>query len=527
MTEPDLAKKTLERATSALKTGQLSTMPEIVQLVHTLSSKDTDISVQELAELVKRDPNVLAKVIMVANGFGFNPNGIKVETVSQAIQVIGFERIRTLAMSLLLVEQTNRNRSPAEQREAAAHALCSGFIAESVADAQRTVAGESAFVCAALRHFGRIVMTSFMTEEYRRARGLVEALPEDEAFRKIFGLTPLELGHELLRAEQLPEEILATLRTCDPASVKASSVTPEQRLLLIADFSTQLCELIFTENLSAADFAKNSSALVARFAHALPGLELQLAGALDHVQQQFSRLRHGMGVRTLPIKCVERLKDRATGRNPPNSIPPPAAATVPQTRAPFSAQVTAAPFGFTPPAAPPPPKPTASSARLRSGLDHLAQLAAQPGTPADVIHRTVIEVLSEAFAATEVYLLLRPAGLPALHLTHGLGRHWRQLQSSAIVTPGERTTFGLCLTRRENLLIHDAQDAAIAPYMPAWLRSAAFLQSYVLLPIVHADQPLGILLAGWATKRKIILPPEQVQLLRDFLALVARKHTQP
>jgi hypothetical protein len=63
--------------------------------------------------------------------------------------------------------------------------------------------------------------------------------------------------------------------------------------------------------------------------------------------------------------------------------------------------------------------------------------------------------------------------------------------------------------------------------MPAWLRSAAFLQSYVLLPIVHADQPLGILLAGWATKRKIILPPEQVQLLRDFLALVARKHTQP
>ena len=40
--------------------------------------------------------------------------------------------------------------------------------------AQRTVASEPAFVCAALRHFGRIVMTSFMTDEYRRARGLVD-----------------------------------------------------------------------------------------------------------------------------------------------------------------------------------------------------------------------------------------------------------------------------------------------------------------------------------------------------------------
>lgn len=526
MTNTDLAKKTLERATAALKTGQLSTMPEIVQLVHTLSSKDTDISVHELAELVKRDPNVLAKVIMVANGFGFNPNGIKVETVSQAIQVIGFERIRTLAMSLLLVEQTNRNRSPAEQREAAAHALCSGFIAESIADSQRTVASESAFVCAALRHFGRIVMTSFMTEEYRRARGLVDALPEDDAFRSIFGLTPLELGHELLRAEQLPEEILAALRACDPASIKATAITPEQRLLVIADFSTQLCELVFVDNLSAADFATASSSLVSRFSHVLPGLDVHVAVALEHVQRQFSRLRHGMGIRTLPIKCVERLKDRTMGRNPPDSIsqaaPP---SSVPQTRAPFSAEVTAPPFGFAPPAAPPPPKPTASSARLRSGLDHLAELAAQPGTPAEVINRTAIEILSEAFAAPEVFLLLRPAGLPALHLTHGLGQHWRKLQTSAVVTPGERTTFGLCLTRRENLLIHDAQDAAISPYVPTWLRSGSFLQSYVLLPIVHADQPLGILLAGWATKRKIILPPDQVQLIREFLALVARKHT--
>jgi hypothetical protein len=172
------------------------------------------------------------------------------------------------------------------------------------------------------------------------------------------------------------------------------------------------------------------------------------------------------------------------------------------------------------------PVPQQAAEALRAGLGHLAELAARPGTPADVIHRTAIEVLSEAFAAPEVYLLLRPAGLPNLHLTHGLGQNWRKLQSAAIVAPGERTTFGLCLARRENLLIHDAQDAAIAPYVPSWLRASPFLQAYVILPIVHAEQPLGLLLAGWATKRKIVLPPEQVQLLRDLLALVAKKHTQ-
>ena len=521
-------------------------MPEIVQLVHTLSQKSVDISVQELAELVKKDAGVLAKVIMVANGFGYNPNGIRVESAMEAIQVIGFERVRTLAMSLLLIEHTNQGRSPDEQREAAAHALCSGFIAQSVAEAQGTVPSEHAYVCAALRHFGRIVMTSFMTEEYRRARGLTDGLPEDTAFREIFGLTPLELGHELLRAEQLPEEILSALRSCDPESITASAITPEQRMLAIADFSTQLCELIFKDGLDVVAFAEHAATLAARFEHLMPELPAQIPAFVSSVQIQFSRLKHGLGIRSLPLKCVERLKDRAAKRNPrdarstqtappfasgktnsPFSTPFTASPFAPgKTNSPFAAQLTASPFATLTVAPPPPPKPTVSSDHLHTGLTHLLALAGPPGTPADVIYRSVIDIIGEAFAAPELFLLLRPAGQGTLHITHGLGQNWRTFQSFATVTTGERTTFGLCLSRRENLLIHDAQDASIAPYVPGWLRDAPNLQAYVLLPIICAEKPIGIVLAGWATKRKIVIAPDQVQLLRELLAIVARKHSQ-
>ena len=530
MSDPNLAKQTLLRATSALKTDALASMPQILQLVHTLSSKNLDVTVQELAELVKKDPAVLAKTLMVANGFGYNPNGIRVESAMEAIQVIGFERVRTLALSLLLAEQTRRVRSPDEQREAAAHALCSGFIAQSVTEAQGLPHAESAYVCGALRHFGRIVMTCFMTAEYRRARGLVDVVPEDEAFRQIFGLTPLELGHELLRAEQLPEEILAALRECDPASISASSITPEQRMLVVADFSTQLCELIFAPNLPADEFSKRTSALVGRFAHLLPGVGAQIPAFLASADIQLSRLKHGLGIRTLPLKCVERLKDRVANRDPRDLRPPGTAAPLPagHTASPFADTRSTAPFGTTAspfkPAPVPPPKPTVSVELLRLGLEQLTALASHPGTPADVIYRSVIDTIGSAFTAPEVFLLLRPPGVATLHITHGLGQYWRNLQSRAIVTAGERTTFGLCLTRRENILIHDAQDAAISPYLPPWLRDAPKLRAFVLLPLFHADKSVGLILAGWATKRKIVIAPEQVQLLRDLLVIVARKH---
>ena len=116
MNVSSLAKQTVQRAASALKAGQLNAMPEIIRLVHTLSKKDNDISIMELADLVKKDTGVLAKMLIIANGFGYNPNGVRVESAMEAIQVIGFERVRTLAIALMLAEQNNRGRSGDEQR---------------------------------------------------------------------------------------------------------------------------------------------------------------------------------------------------------------------------------------------------------------------------------------------------------------------------------------------------------------------------------------------------------------------------
>ncbi len=513
MSDTPLANKTIERATEALKSNASSALPEIVQLVHTLAQKSGEISVQDLADLIKRDPSVLAKTLQVANTLGYNPNGIRVTTVIQAIHVIGFDRIRTLTLSLLLLEQANRTRTGDEQREAAAAALASGFIAQAVAGSAAHIDSEQAYVASVLRHFGRIVLSTFMTDDYLAARGLTQTMTEDVAFRSIFGLTPLELGYELLRAEQLPPELLATLGQFNRELIDSAAATPAQQLLALGDFSTQLSNLIFSPQLSAKEFAERTTALAREFATVLPGVGRQIPEILHATDQQMSRLR-SLGVRSLPARCFERLKHRVALKDPPGLI-----------------QAKAAAIPATTPSASPIPGAAATTTvaddQLAAGHAHLAELARRRGVAPAELYFALLDIVRRTMGAPECMLFLATPGSPTLRLMYGLGDTWNTLQPRAEIKPAERTVCGLCLSRRENILIHDATDAALASHLPEWLRTPPAPVAFALMPLVYSQQVHGLLLAGWPASHKIVLTATQTQKLREMLSLVASVCAKP
>ena len=61
------------------------------------------MSVTDLAETISRDSTTMTRIIAIAGSLGYNPNGNEITSIHQAIGQIGFERIRVLAVSLLLL----------------------------------------------------------------------------------------------------------------------------------------------------------------------------------------------------------------------------------------------------------------------------------------------------------------------------------------------------------------------------------------------------------------------------------------
>lgn len=486
------AKETLKRAAAAMQSGQIACVPELVRLIQTLSSRERDIAVEELATLISRDAIILTKVLAAANTFGYNPSGVRISSVSQAVHHIGFDRVRRLATSLLLLENAHRSTRPDEQREATALALCSGMMAKSLAEKLPTqVDPEHAFICAALRNFGRIVLTHSMLDDYRRATALSDIMPVDEAFREVFGLTPLELGYNLLQSGNVPEEILVALRECRPESIENAADTHDNQLLGLSDYAMQLAGIVFNARLSAAEFAAQTQELNTRFEKLVPGAAEAIGPLLEETEQELARFMRSFNIRTLPTHSLLRLKQRRLG------IDPVASRAVPDST----------PAGTAPP--------MRGRPRDLLRLEDLTLLCANPD--AETLPR-IIAGLRDSLAADECWLFGREPETPEFRLTHGLGARWQDLRPTARLREGERTVLGLCLARQENILIHDATAGSIQPHLPVWLREHAPLGAFVLLPMHHLARSCGLIIAGWRGPHPIALDAEHSQSIRRLLS---------
>jgi HD-like signal output (HDOD) protein len=108
--------RTLAKIQQGMQDGVCACLPELLRMIHTLSAKVPELAVQELADLIKNDTVVLERVIHAANSVGYNPTGVPISSVGEAIQIIGFDRVRSLSMALILLENSHAWQYREERR---------------------------------------------------------------------------------------------------------------------------------------------------------------------------------------------------------------------------------------------------------------------------------------------------------------------------------------------------------------------------------------------------------------------------
>jgi HD-like signal output (HDOD) protein len=180
---------------------------EIMQL---LQNDNTKIS--EIAELVKMDPALSARIIKFVNSAGVS-NQRKIMNVNDAIVMVGMATVKNFALSLSLITKDSRDR-------------CNGFsyvsywslsLARAIAlmamnRLERVIAPEEAFTFGLLSDIGRLAIASVWSDEYSDC--LFSAENEENLKQlesKLFGIHHDEMSLLLLKDWGFSEMFIESL----------------------------------------------------------------------------------------------------------------------------------------------------------------------------------------------------------------------------------------------------------------------------------------------------------------------------
>ncbi len=538
MLVPLTPRQTTDMAAAALSSGRGAGLPELLELVQTLASRMERISIAELAELIEQDPVVATRLVSMANLIALNPGMKQLTGVPHAIHQIGFQRVRGLAMSLLLLKSSGERQNPPEQRQAASRALCAGLIAQACARQISAVDPDMVFACATLRQIGRIVLPVVSLEHYKAALVAAGNKPEDHAFRQFFGLAPLELSRELLKAYALPAEIRHALVEFHPGgSDEAAPTSHAERLTGLAEYGTRLTRIVLDVSLDESAYAAETAQLAKTFGAILPNVGELLVQTLDFAGERLAQFMQVPGVSSAPEVMLRRIRSRlpkpeaaapAPAPLETAGLPPAAPAVAAAPIQPGPASTTPFPAAVAARASAPPPS-AEDTVPPREVLPESITLVPEPVrtiTP-DEPWLEVLRPVRDGFAAEDCAVFLRAAKDGPFLLSEGLGAFATHLLDIASVHPAEKTVFSIALARREAVVIHDSRTPTLGPYLPAWFQGDTHTPgAFVLVPLPAGDQIGGLVLIGWTQAHRIELTPGHEALL-NLLRTSAQRLLQP
>lgn len=195
--------------------GKIDAIPTLsrtyLQLTKALRSHAMPI--RDISAIIENDLALTAKVLQMVNSVRFAP-GRRIRTVFEAVQMIGFEVVRSLVLSVQVFEFCQKTTRTDLFQSVWNHSLRTALIAKRLAESEEVPVEEcdEAFLTGLLHDIGKVVLAASCPEYYslwtkhaQDSSSLVRVESE------VFGATHAHVGAYLLRLWGLPETITGSV----------------------------------------------------------------------------------------------------------------------------------------------------------------------------------------------------------------------------------------------------------------------------------------------------------------------------
>ncbi len=470
-----------------------------------------DDSISDLTHEILKDVALTNKLLRLVNSVHYaHASRGSISTVSRAVSLVGFNAVRNMALSLVLLDHMQDKQHASQMREEFLRAMMAGSVAAELCSTVQ--AAEEAFIGAMFQNLGRMLCEFYFPEEARQVRSLVASGQveggEESASLQVLGLGFEDLGVGVARVWGLPESLQRCMRKPMGSPMMRSPEQGVERLRWAARAANEMASaLVVTE----------PDALEARLAQIAAAYARPLALSVEAVNEATLRARRKL------VALAEALDLRVDAGSPAARLLklPPAAQDA-------TAQDDAlSPLELKPSEAKPLPALLASQAGgavsvaqvnevLAAGIQDITNAMVESFQLNDVL-RMILETMFRALGFRRMVFCLREARTDQLTGRFGLGEGSEAVVRAMKVplnVPGDLFT-AVCL-RGADTLINDATEPRISARLPRWYVEGVNAPSFLLLPLQMKGQPFALIYADQAVPGGIVVDDKAPGLLRTL-----------
>ncbi len=197
------------------KLGRLGDLPVFSATVNRIqqisSSKEADA--MALAMAVMKDANLSARLLRLANSTHYNRSSTRINVISRAVIMIGFDEIKNLSFTLKLIEAFNKTNPNTDVSALLMRSFLTAAISREIGIQAKIDDIEETYTCGLLHGLGEIIFACTLTDEYDRLLKLQRS--SDTPWKRIqldeIGGHFSDIGQELAQSWGFPPAVVQSM----------------------------------------------------------------------------------------------------------------------------------------------------------------------------------------------------------------------------------------------------------------------------------------------------------------------------
>ena len=488
-------------------------LSESVVRIQSMATSESE-SVNSVTNEILKDVALTNKLLRLVNSAHYARGG-SISTVSRAVTLVGFNGIRNMALSLVLLEHMQDKAQAEQLKEEFLRSLMAGSIGAELCSVEREA--EEAFIGAMFQNLGRLLVQFYFPEEAAQIRSLVRAnrepLTEVAAAVSVLGLNFEELGIGIAKAWGLPLGIQRCMRKPTGSPPNKSPGDQDERLRWIAQASNEMADVLLHSDAKDTDA---TMALIARkYAPALGSNMDSVQAATLKARKKLNDLAVAMEIRVAPGSTAAKLlkvpvdvqldlDTRGAQKEQDSGLGG------------FELHATqTGPFGVAPPQAQ--IKDDRVAQTLSAGIQDITNAMVEDFKLSDIL-RMILETMFRAMGFDHIIFCMRDPKTESMTGRFGLGGGVEQYVKSFRIPLKAATPdlFAVVCNKGADTMISDATDPKIVQRLPVWFTQGVNAPAFLLLPLQIKGVPFGLIYADKKAHGALELDDKELALLRTL-----------